>query len=304
MIGHRTGDGQRRLDDIEAAHLTARLAAGRELARQAGLLVALAQEVGVQRQDHVGRGGLEARHQRLAESDLRALDGAVVGQRRVTDELRRREALEDPAAQIGEQRRGRRRGQEAEARTLALGHGVRAHGRLRQERPPGEPAGAGAQLLRAIVVVDAQHQALFERGGGAQRLRVVGVALDLGRAPLVALDEQAARVAVEAVRRREVQRVTRRDLFGPAHERDDLLARLAACGADRGHRRRQTRHLHEATARNVLDVVDLGGVDVERPARELVGGADRRTLAITLRGAPPVFRRRRRRGSRRAGDRE
>ena len=136
VIGHRARDGHRRLDHVEAAHLPARLAARRELARQPRLFVPLAQEVGVQRQDHVGRRGLVARNQRLAERELRPLDGAVVGQRRVADELGARESLEDPAAQIGQERRRRRRDQEAQARAAVLRRGC--------SRAPRSPPGTSA----------------------------------------------------------------------------------------------------------------------------------------------------------------
>ena len=50
-----------------------------------------------------------ARHQRAAERQLGPVDRAVGGDRRVADELRARERLQDAAAQIGQQRRGRRR---------------------------------------------------------------------------------------------------------------------------------------------------------------------------------------------------
>ena len=296
VVGHRARDGHRRLDHVEAAHLPARLAARRELARQPRLFVALAQEVGVQRQDHVGRRGLVARNQRLAERELRPFDGAVVGQRRIADELRARESLEDPAAQVSQERRRRRRDQEAQAGAAVLGEAVRAHRGLRQERPPRQRAGARADLLGAIVVIDAQGEALLERRRRAQRLRVGGVAFDLRGAALVALDQQAAGVAVEPVRRREVQRVARRHLFGAAHERDDLLGRLAAGRADGGDRGRQAGHLHEAAARDAIALAV--GPDVERAARELVGGARDRGRPVAILGARPVLRRRRFTGDR------
>jgi hypothetical protein len=56
-----------RLGDVEAAHLAARLAARRETRAKPRLLVPLAQEIGVERQDDVGRRDLVARDQRLAE---------------------------------------------------------------------------------------------------------------------------------------------------------------------------------------------------------------------------------------------
>ena len=45
--------------------------------------------------------------------------------------------------------------------------------------------------LRAIGVVERQHRRLREDVGRAEARRMLRVALDLGRAPFVALDEQA-----------------------------------------------------------------------------------------------------------------
>ena len=121
---------------------------------------------------------------------------------------------------------------------------------LGEEGRPGDRGAAAAQLLGAIVVVEPQDQRLLDGGGRAQRLGMRRVPLDLGRVPLVALDQEAAREALERVAGREVERVPGSQLLGAPHEGDDLLVRLAAGRADGGDRRRHAEELHEPTARD------------------------------------------------------
>src|SRR6185436_18632794 len=126
---------------------------------------------------------------------------------------------------------------------------------------------------------------LIEGRRRAERLGVVGVALDLRGPTLVARDEQAARETFERVGGREVQRVARCELLGPTHEGDDLVARLLA--ARRDERRRSAHELHERAARDAVfgQLVRAGG--------ELVDGSQRdRLRGVLLVDAAPVLRRR------------
>ena len=89
VIGHRAGDRQGRLDDVEPVHVAApgsrRAANSRASAR---LLGPVAEEVGVEREDHRRPRPRSWRGcERPAEGELRALDRAVGGDRRVADEL-------------------------------------------------------------------------------------------------------------------------------------------------------------------------------------------------------------------------
>ncbi len=65
---------------------------------------------------------------------------------------------------------------------------------------------------------------LREDVGGAEAAGMLGVALDLGRPPFVALDQQAGRHAAERHRGREEQRPAGDDLLGLPDVGDDLLS--------------------------------------------------------------------------------
>ena len=111
---------------------------------------------------------------------------------------------------------------------------VASAGHLGKEGPPRERLLPVPELLGAVVVVEALQQRLIEGRRGSQAVVVIRVALDLGGPALVALDDEASGVPFERMRGREVERVSRRDLFGAAHEGDALL--LRGDGTPRRHR--------------------------------------------------------------------
>ena len=103
----------------------------------------------------------------------------------------------------------------------------RAH-RDEERRPRPDLAEVG-ERLRAVGIVEVEDRRLREHVGGAEAAGMLRVALDLRRAPFVALDEQAGGDAAERHRRREEQRPAGDQLLGLPDVRDDLLVRLASC---------------------------------------------------------------------------
>src|SRR5262249_38597409 len=118
--------------------------------------------------------------------------------------------------------------------------------------------------LRAIRVVEAEHGALRGDVGGAQAGGVSRIALDLGRAALVALDDDADAEAAERHRGGEEERLPEHDALRLLHVRDDALLGLPRAGAHAGERQRRAHELQEVAASGA------GLADARGLARELV----------------------------------
>ena len=111
---------------------------------------------------------------------------------------------------------------------------------------------------RPIGIVEVENRRLREHIGGAAAARVIGVALDLGRPPLVALDEQPGADAAEGHRRRVVKRPARHDLLGLPDVWDDLLGGLARAGGHPGEPERGAHELEKGSPLNRIgDRFDL-----------------------------------------------
>src|SRR5690606_2661912 len=81
------------------------------------------------------------------------------------------------------------------------------------------------RLRRAIGVVEPDDVGLQLRVGAAQARRVLGVALGLGGATLVRLDQETDRLTVMPHRRRVVQRHAGHDVLRRLAEGEDVLRR-------------------------------------------------------------------------------
>ena len=252
VVGHAAGGRVLALDHVEAAHAAgpACFASFREAAavldRVAGLA---AQEVGVEGDDDGGVlevvRGAKIATQRAIHPDPR---GVVAGG-----------AVGDPAgagafhllAQAEQRRAGRGLAEHDGAGTEAAGLARAA--RKGDEVGPGRGlrglAGGAARAngAGAVGVVEVEHAGLREHVRRALAHRVLGVALDLGRAPFVALDQQALQDAAHREGRRVVVGDAGDDLLGLAGVRQDLLLRAAAAG-EAGHRHRRAHHLHKGAA--------------------------------------------------------
>ena len=251
MIGDRSGRRRRALGDVEAVHHGRRFvdpAVRGEVPSVTNGTRALEQEVGVEGHDHVGARQVVARRVRRAErggetaSRVVAADRvpAVPGRARIVGE------------QLGDERRlgraGDRSGQQTQARAL-LGR-LRGHrGRERSaEALPARDASELGDRLRAIGVVEVEHRRLGDRVGGAEARRMLRVALHLGRPSLVALGQDAGRIAADHRRGREEERPSGHDLLGLLDVGNDLLERLARAGGQAGEPERGRREPKEVAA--------------------------------------------------------
>ncbi len=236
VVGVGAGHREDALRGVQALHLAQRLgvvhrARAAELPRQLQVIGAGGQEVGVEREDDLHLLEVMVRAAAGAERELGAGEGAVGAERVEAVDLRlgqlalqrREQPLEGGAAVLFDQ----------EGQTLARGGGEGLGLLLGEGVPllPGRRLAGLARSTRALRVVQAQHLGLGPHVGGAQRGGVVGVALNLGGAALVGLDQQAQRALGAHGGRRVLQPHAGDDLLGLVDEGEDLLF-----GAAHGHR--------------------------------------------------------------------
>src|SRR5262245_49441568 len=107
MIGHAAGHAQRRLDDVQPAHVVAHSPPAGELARPAQPKWHPAEKIGVERQHHFRRRKVVLRLERAPERNTRTRKRAPGGERRMKRELHAWMALFDPRNPRGGKRRPR-----------------------------------------------------------------------------------------------------------------------------------------------------------------------------------------------------
>ena len=184
MVRHHAGAAQRRFGNVEPAHLGAwRPPLGPlTLRREPG--GPAAEEVGVERDDDFGFGQIELRLERAAEGKPRAFVGLVHRHGRVRIPARLGEGGADALVQRAEQRRAGRLDEEGElAATVAL-LALEVGAERAAELIPALARAVVLDFPGAAVVVERQHRCLIERRGRSLVDRMIGVALDLGRAGL------------------------------------------------------------------------------------------------------------------------
>jgi hypothetical protein len=218
-----------------------------ELPRLAEVVALALQEVGVEREDHVGAREVEERLHRRAERDGAAGPHRLLARGLPGVEPGAGEAGLHPAPERLQRRRARGLDEEAQPRPtvpLVLLREPREprHERGARERPalPREPAEPGR-------IVEIEDRRLEDRVRAAAVRGVGGVALDLRRATLPARHDEPDRVAAPARRRRVRGRDARRHRLRPADVRDHLLARRLAA-LEPGERYRGAEDLEEAAA--------------------------------------------------------
>ena len=109
---------------------------------------------------------------------------------------------------------------------------------------------AAPHVAAAVGVVELEDGGLRKGVRRALADRVLGVALHLGRTPLVALHEQRMADGAHRHRRREKGRHAGDHLLRLARVREDGLGGAAATG-EAGHRGTGAHHLEERTARGL-----------------------------------------------------
>ena len=150
---------------------------------------------------------------------------------------------------------------------LAACAGQRAADRGDEAAPRTDAAQFG-DGLRAVGVVEGEDRRLREDVGAAAGGRMIGIAFDLGRAALVALDQQAGGDAAERHGGGEEQRLAGHDVLRLPHVRHDQLVGLARAAGDPGQRQRRAHQLQEAATAD--RVVPLRGVRRELAVEEVL----------------------------------
>ena len=235
MVGVHAGLRHQRLDGIKTVHLVAGLgdlAALRETADVMRAVFLAADEVAIQRENHLRRREFETRRDRRADGDAgRALMHAEV-HRFVHEPARLRQLLRDHRLQA---RAGRRVVLfEHEAQPVAF---IRSELlRERRERVERLLAGDGVALvpeeLRAVGIVEAEDGGLREVVRAAVAVGMLRVTLDLRRPAFVRLDDERNGAAAVRHGGGEELRDAVRVALGQARERINVLDRLAATRAE------------------------------------------------------------------------
>ena len=302
MIGDRASRRRARFGDVETVHgggATLRnpdLAAIGEVTGVAHRPGTRGQEIGLERQHDVGLREVEAHPDRRSEGLRRAPSSRRHGQRIPPVPARLRVALEQRGDQPRLGGRGHRAGQQSQARAAEGRLGIQRRGELLVQ---GRPGGGLAELrdrLRAVGVVKAQHRRLGDGVGRAEARGVLGIALDLRRAAVVTLDEQAGGDPGERHRGGEQDRLPGKKLLRLADIGHDLLDRLARAGGQSGEAQRGRGELQEVAPRDAVRPLrgEAGKLAIEQLAelgrlRQLletppVGGAAATLQALARRG--------------------
>ena len=201
MVGRGPGVGVGRFGGVEPVH-GPRL--GRPLGGEGSFVGgpaggAAGEEVGVEREDHVGLVEVVDGVHHLAKGELRPGLGRVLADRLVTVPLGFGEGGEQFLDLTGQAGRADGLGQDPEPGAFPRPEEVHLLGQPGQEVVIGK-IGVGAVAVRlglkhdlgAVRVIEAKRGGLSEDVGRAKAGRVVGVAFDLGRPAGVTLDQEAA----------------------------------------------------------------------------------------------------------------
>ena len=226
------GDGEVRLDRVEPAQLALPGIAlrgpvrhGRQRSGKRG------EQVRIEREQDAGPGQIEASLVRGPERKLRAVVDLLQRDCAPRGELRAGIRIEQPLAELADQRRRAGLHQEAQPLALPAAQPAGVVDGLLQEVAQGPRLRLVLHHLQPLRIVQAQQLGLFQRTQGAAAGGVFRIALDLRRAALAGGDQEAGGPAVDHARGRVVQRVSRRHLRRLLRVGQDLLVRLLEAAA-------------------------------------------------------------------------
>jgi hypothetical protein len=252
MIGTRSGRRRHRFDRIEPVHPIGLLGtpARGEVPRVPQAPGSGADEVGVERQDHVSAIEPVLRVHVFAKREFRAGTCAVAARRIPLMPFRGRVSSQHIANLRGERRRVDRLGEDAQPRAFERRLRRQRIANRTQERRPRPDLAEVGQRLRPVRIVEPENRRLREHVARAEAARMQRIPLDLGRAAFVTLDQQSRRDAAERHRRGEEQRFAGNEVFGLADVRNDLLQRLSRARRDARERQRGAHQLEERAPRH------------------------------------------------------
>ncbi len=217
-------------------------------------------KIGIERQDHVGPGHVVHRVDIGAEGQLGPGAGAVGAGRLILVPARGGKRRQQGLDLRRERRGGHRLGQHPQTGAVldALKTELVVDGHLRRG-----PAAGTAVLqhgLRPVRVVQGQYRRLRECVRGAEAGRVLGISLDLGRPPEMALDQEPGGVAGQRHRGRIEEWLAGDELLRSMDIGNDLPR---GCAGARGEAGQSQGRAH--------DLQQVAPVDVARPGRLQAG---------------------------------
>ena len=274
MLGLVACDRRHGLDDVQPVHRLVLVEAvavgiGRGHRQEAGETDA-AEEVGVQREDHVRVGEVVLRVVVVAEGGLGGGAGGVVVHRLVLHELGLRILRLHLLPLRGERGRGDGLGEEVDAFAgSGLGDGA---GELLLELGELGLLAAEARMLRAVGIVEVEQRALREGVAAALRSGVLGIAFELDGAEGFALDQHRNRAGGERMRRRKVHRPAEDEVLRLLDVGEDRLVGLLGAAGESGQREARAHDLEEAAAADGVHPLAGGGLAGKLLLHQLLEG--------------------------------
>ncbi len=253
MIGARPGNRWRALDRVQSADrrgILSDVATGRELTGVAEAARHRAQEIAIERHDHVRVVDVISRLDVLAESEARASAEVVSTDWRDLVPARHGHPGNQLFELLSQCRGADGAGEDSQPDAApAPDRSDRRSQRSGELAPRPDLALVGHRLC-PIGVIQRKNRRLGENIRGAKAGRMIGVALDLRRPAHVTLDQHAGRIAIHRHRRCEKQGTTGDRVFRLTHVGHDAFIRLPGARADARQRERCSHQSEELSPTN------------------------------------------------------
>ena len=257
MLRLEPGRRRDRLHDIQPVHLIGaiQLPLLRVIARQLveARELRAAQEIRIERDNHVRLIQVILRVDELAESLLRRRIVVVAVDRVVLRKLRLRIILLPLLPLRRHRRRGHRRAQEVEtlpaARLLVRQHAAKR----RQKRPPVPRLAAIHHVLRPVRIVHIQQRRLRDRVRPAADIGMLRIPIDLNRPVRRTLDQHRHCARRKRKRRGKIIRLAQRQIRRRRDVGINRLIRLLGATRQASQRHRRAHHLQKTAPRNRID---------------------------------------------------
>ena len=251
MVRHGTGRAGSALGHVEAVHLGVvlpRAPLRHEIAGVTHAGRALGEKIALQRQHDLRLREVVSDREILTECPSSALTGQIRAGGLPLDEAGLGQGLLQAAHLSHQGRRDQGRRHHGQPGPLQGTQGVQGLLHLAAERVPAAGNVQVERDLRAIGIVELQDRGLREEIGATEARRMLGITLDLGGTPHVALDQQTDGESGARLRHggREIETATRDDFLGLLYIGNDLLQRLAATGVEPGQGQGGTHELQKA----------------------------------------------------------
>jgi hypothetical protein len=259
MVGSRADQRRRRLDRVDAAHLCAyRIAPRGEIPSETHMARRRAQQIAVDRDDHVGPVELRHKCKWPTIGTHRGIAHRIAWQRFPLMPSHRRIKLLQRSKLPRERGRGDATGQDTQPLAMRLAPPRALRRQRRLEVLPALRHAAARDAGGAIGIVEAEDLRLRDRVRRTEARRMRGIAIHLDRPPRIVAHQHAARVAAQHAGGREHVAAIGDRIARRTHRRDQLAARRVVIASTEPGERQARRHQLE-NAPTILRCAKCGG---------------------------------------------